>query len=62
MKTRIAALLFAAAMILTSACEQHKWEGETQKLFKDGEHGEKAGAEHGKADSHDEKKADEAKH
>ncbi len=62
MKTKIAALLFAAAMILTTACEQHKWEGETQKLFMEGEHGEKAAAEHGKTEEHGEKKADEAKH
>ena len=62
MKTQIAALLFVAAMILTNACEQHKWEGETQKLFKDGEHGEKAAAEHGKTDAHGEIKADKAQH
>jgi len=53
MKTQIAALLLAAFAILTPACEQHKWE-ETQKLFKQGEHG--------KAEPHAEKKAGGAKH
>ncbi len=61
MKIRIAVPLFAAAM-LTSACDQHKWEGETQKLFKEGEHGEKAAAEHGKTEVHGEKKAAEGTH
>jgi hypothetical protein len=59
MKTKIAALCLAAAALLSPACEQHKWD-ETQKLFKDGEHSEKA--EHGKASAHEEKKGEEAKH
>jgi len=60
MKTKIAALLVAAFAMLTSACEQHKWD-ETKKLFKEGEH---AGSkdEHGKTEPHGEKKAGEAKH
>ena len=41
MKTKIAAALFAVAAMLTTACEQHKWES-TSKLFK-------GHAEHGKA-------------
>ncbi len=63
MKSKIVAALFAFAMIFTSACEQQKW-SDTQKLFPKGhgEHGadheEKAG-EHGKTDTHGEKKADE---
>jgi len=60
MKTKIAALLFAVATLLTTACEQHKW-SETKKLFpeahgteghghaagehKEGEHGHGAKAE-----------------
>lgn len=55
MKSKIVAALFAFAMIFTSACEQQKW-SDTQKLFKG--HEEKAG-EHGKTDTHGEKKADE---
>ena len=60
MKTKIAALLLAAFAMLISACEQHKWD-ETQKLFKEGQHAESKG-EHGKAEPHGEKKAEEAKH
>ncbi len=52
MKTKIAALLLAAFAMLTSACEQHKWE-ETKKLFKEGD----AKGEHGKPDPHGEKEA-----
>lgn len=55
MKTKIAALLLAAFAILTPACEQHKWD-ETQKLFKEGEHGKAEGG-HGKTGSHGEGKA-----
>ena len=47
MKTKITALILAAAAMLSTACEQHKWD-ETKQLYKEGEH---AG-----------KKADEAKH
>ncbi len=60
MKTKITALLLAAFALLTSACEQHKW-SETKQLFKEGEHSEAKG-EHGKAESHGEKKPNEAKH
>jgi hypothetical protein len=52
MKNEIAALLLAAFAMLTSACEQHKWD-ETKKLFKEGE----AGGEHGKAEPHGDKPA-----
>ena len=61
MKTRLAVLFLAAFALFTPACEQHKWE-ETQKLFKEGEHGEAKG-EHGKAEGHAAAKpADEKKH
>ena len=53
MKTKISAIILAAAAMLTTACEQHKWD-ETKQLFQEGEHGAKA--EHG------EKKIEEAKH
>ena len=61
MKTKIAAISFAIVTMLATACEQHKW-SETQKLFKEGEHGEKAAAEQGNAEATGEKKAEEAKH
>ena len=67
MKTKIAAIVIAAFALLTSACEQHKW-SETQKLFKEGEHGKesaehgKAAGDHAKAEAHGEKNAEEAKH
>jgi hypothetical protein len=61
MKTRIAAAIFAVAIMLTPACEQHRWEV-TSKLFESHEHhGEgdhsKAEGDHGhgaekKADAH----------
>jgi hypothetical protein len=56
MKKKIAALLLAAAGLLSNACEQHKW-SETQKLFQEPktEHSEKGSAEHGEAGK-DEKK------
>lgn len=53
MKTKIAAILLAAFSLLTSACEQHKWD-ETKKLFKEGEHG--------KTEEHGAGKAGEPKH
>ena len=53
MKTKIAAITLAAAAMLTTACEQHKWD-ETKQLFKEGEHG--------KAEAQGEKKTEEAKH
>jgi hypothetical protein len=55
MKTKTAAFLLAAFALLTSACEQHRWD-ETKKLFKDGEH------EHGKSEEHGAEKSGEAKH
>ena len=48
MKTKIAALLLAAAALLTNACEQHKW-SETSKLFKEGGHDEKGKTESAEA-------------
>jgi hypothetical protein len=62
MKSKIVAALFAFATIFTSACERQRW-SDTQKLFKGHEehgaaHDEKAG-EHGKTETHSEKKADE---
>jgi hypothetical protein len=60
MKTKIAALLLAAAALLTNACEQHKW-SETKKLFeeKEASHNEGANVEH--MDAKKENKAEEHK-
>lgn len=65
MKTTFVAATLALAALFTTSCEQHKW-SETSKLFKahggeKGEHGAH-GDDHGKADSHGEKKEGEAKH
>ncbi len=60
MMTKIAALLLAAFALLTSACEQHKWD-ETKKLFKESDHSDAKG-EHGKAESHGDAKVEEPKH
>ena len=49
MKTKIAALLLAAAALLTNACEHHKW-SETQKLFQEKKVAAK-GAEAGKGEA-----------
>jgi hypothetical protein len=62
MKTRIAAAIFAVAIMLTPACEQHRWEV-TRTLFQShGHHGEGGHGEHGKAEGDHghgaEKKAD----
>lgn len=54
MKTKIAAVIFAVAAMLTPACEKHSWD-ETSQLFKGhGEHGDA----HGQVDGHGEKKAE----
>lgn len=71
MKTIFVAATLVLAALFTTSCEQHNW-SETRKLFKahdshghgeahGDDHGEKAG-EHGKTDSHGEKKEAEAKH
>ena len=64
MKKKIAALLLAAAGLLSNACEQHKW-SETQQLFPKeeahGEKAEKAGGEHAEAGKGEAKPAESKK-
>jgi len=47
MKKKIAALLLAAAGLLSNACEQHKW-SETQQLYPEEKTGAAEHSEHSK--------------
>jgi len=61
MKKKIAALVLAAAALLSNACEQHKW-SETKQLYPEEKTGEAEHSEHkaeaGKEASHEAKPAE----